>query len=134
MYGTSYTALQPRKRTMSRTHRFLGIKPATPSGSIVAFGMLLLMAALALAGCGDPGAIAAVEPTPSAFPPPPTDIPAPPPGPTPEALDFPLPAPSAEERIAVSDQSCIDCHTDEETLKAVATEEEVSEVESEGEG
>jgi hypothetical protein len=35
---------------------------------------------------------------------------------------------------AVDDTACIACHTDEETLKAVAVEEEVPEVESEGEG
>jgi hypothetical protein len=34
----------------------------------------------------------------------------------------------------VDDTACIACHTDEETLKAVAEEEEVPEVESEGEG
>jgi hypothetical protein len=34
----------------------------------------------------------------------------------------------------VDDTACIACHTDEETLKAVAVEAEVPEVESEGEG
>jgi hypothetical protein len=34
----------------------------------------------------------------------------------------------------VDDTACIGCHTDEETLKAVATQEEKPEVESEGEG
>jgi hypothetical protein len=32
------------------------------------------------------------------------------------------------------DQSCITCHTDEETLKALATEEDTAESLSEGEG
>jgi hypothetical protein len=34
----------------------------------------------------------------------------------------------------VDDTACIGCHTDEETLKLVAVEEEAPEVESEGEG
>ena len=119
---------------MSRTHRSPVSKPAVSWTGLAAAGMLILLAALALTGCADPAAIAAVAPTPSAYPPPPTDIPAPPPGPTPEAFDFPLPAPTHGEEVVVSDQNCIDCHTDEETLKAVATEEEVPEVESEGEG
>jgi hypothetical protein len=41
--------------------------------------------------------------------------------------DTPTPEP-------VDDTACISCHTDEETLKAVAKEEEEPEVESEGEG
>jgi hypothetical protein len=96
--------------------------------------LLLFLAVVALTGCGGPAAIAAVEPTATLYPPP-TDIPAPPPGPTPEALDFPLAAPAHEEKAAVSDQSCVDCHTDEETLRAVAREDEgAQESLSEGEG
>ena len=57
------------------------------------------------------------------------------PGPTPAALDFPLPAPTNEDVEPVSDQNCVDCHTDEESLKAVATEEEGGQdTLSEGEG
>jgi hypothetical protein len=108
---------------------------STSSGSVFVVGLLLLLALVALTGCADPAAIAAVEPTPTAFPPPPTDIPAPPPGPTPAALDFPLPAPTHAEAEPVDDQSCVDCHTDEETLKAVADKaEEDQESLSEGEG
>ena len=103
-------------------------------GILAAIGLLLLVA-LALAGCAGPQSIVAVEPTATAFPPPPTDIPPPPPGPTPEALDFPLPAPSQVDADSVSDQNCVACHTSEETLKAVATEEgEGQETLSEGEG
>jgi hypothetical protein len=43
----------------------------------------------------------------------------PPPTPTPEPID---------------DTGCIACHTSQETLQAMATEEEAPEVESEGEG
>lgn len=96
---------------------------------------LLFLAALALTGCAEPAAIAAVEPTATLYPPPPTDIPPPPPGPTPVALNFPLPAPTRVERERPSDQHCVDCHTDEETLKAVAEKEESSQESlSEGEG
>ena len=97
---------------------------------------LLFLLALALTSCGQPEAIVAVEPTATAFPPPPTDIPPPPPGPTPQALSFPLPAPGqVQEAEQVSDQNCVDCHTDEETLKAVAEQaEENQESLSEGEG
>jgi PBP1b-binding outer membrane lipoprotein LpoB len=95
---------------------------------------LLILGALALAGCAEPMAIAAVPPTATVYPPPPTDIPLPPPGPTPAALDFPLPAPAREAVEPVGDQTCVDCHTDEETLRAVATEVEQEESLSEGEG
>lgn len=101
----------------------------------MALGLLLLLVVAALGGCAQPEAISAVEPTATAYPPPPTDIPAPPPGPTPAALDFPLPAPTHEEAEPVDDQSCVDCHTDEETLKAVAEKaEEDQDSLSEGEG
>jgi hypothetical protein len=102
---------------------------------LAALVMLLLLSALALTGCAEPGAIEAVEPTATLYPPPPTDIPLPPPGPTPEALDFPLAVATSVEAEPVNDQSCVDCHTDEETLKAVAEEEDVAEENlSEGEG
>lgn len=103
-------------------------------GGGAALAVLLLLAALALTGCAEPGVIAAVEPTATAYAPQPTDIPAPPPGPTPVALDFPLPAPTKVELGEADDQTCVDCHTNEETLKAVAEKEEVEETLSEGEG
>jgi len=99
--------------------------------------LLLLGAVLALSGCAEPPAISAVEPTPTSFAPEPTDIPAPTPGPTPAALDFPLPPPETVEMEgeAADDQACIDCHTDEEVLKALAEPEgESEETLSEGEG
>jgi hypothetical protein len=98
---------------------------------------LLLGAALALSGCAEPPAISAVQPTPTSYEPPPTDIPAPPPGPTPAALDFPLAAPAEMEveQPEDDDQACVDCHTDEDILKALAEPEgESEETLSEGEG
>lgn len=96
---------------------------------------VLLLIAPTLAGCGEPAVIAAVEPTATAYPVPPTDIPSPPPGPTPAALDFPLAAPTDVELGQTDGEHCVDCHTDEETLKAVAEKaEENQENLSEGEG
>jgi hypothetical protein len=111
------------------------LQKSTWKGVILA--LLLLGAVLALSGCAEPPAISAVEPTPTTFEPEPTDIPAPPPGPTPAALDFPLPPPATVgmEEEAVDDQACIDCHTDEDILKALAEPEgESEETLSEGEG
>jgi hypothetical protein len=97
--------------------------------------LFLAVAVVALTGCAEPAAIAAVEPTATAFAPPPTDIPPPPSGPTPAALDFPLAAPTHVDLEPADDQSCVDCHTDEDTLRAVASREEVSQESlSEGEG
>ena len=95
---------------------------------------LLLLAVVALSGCGGPGEITAVEPTATLYPPPPTDIPAPPPGPTPAAMDFPIAAPTRAPVEQVNDGTCVDCHTNERVLQGMATEEEAPEVESEGEG
>ncbi|MGD2206119.1 MAG: hypothetical protein PVH17_05010 [Anaerolineae bacterium] len=106
---------------------------ATKGGIAFVVGLLFLLT-LVLTGCAEPAAIAAVPPTPTLYPPPPTDIPPPPPGPTPAALNFPLPAPMQEAKEPVNDQACVDCHTDEAALKAVATEVEQEEALSEGEG
>ncbi|MGC9333098.1 MAG: hypothetical protein ACP5JJ_03050 [Anaerolineae bacterium] len=95
---------------------------------------LLFLATLVLTGCAEPAAIAAVPPTATVYAPPPTHTPSAPPEPTPAALDFPLPPPQEVDTGPVSDQTCVDCHTDEETLKALAEEEEVAEELSEGEG
>jgi hypothetical protein len=114
---------------MNKTRTLL----ATPSGVVTIAGLLFL-AVLALSGCAEPVAVAAVPPTATVYAPPPTETPPPPPEPTPVALDFPLPAPEKEAVEAVNDQTCVDCHSDEETLKAVAEEEEVTEELSEGEG
>jgi hypothetical protein len=102
--------------------------------TLVAAALLLLVVGLLLTGCSEGPAIAAVEPTATLYPLPPTDVPSPPPGPTPEALDFPLPPPTSAAPEPADDQSCISCHTDEETLKALATEDEAAESLSEGEG
>jgi hypothetical protein len=119
-----------RERPMSERKGFV-----ITWGGIAALAALLVLSTLALTGCAEPAAIAAVEPTPTLYAPPPTDIPPPPPGPTPEALNFPLPAPTHGETEPVSNQGCVDCHTSEETLRAVAeTEEGVQESLSEGEG
>ena len=95
----------------------------------------LIAAVSALTGCAESPAIAAVEPTAIIYPTP-TDVPPPPQKPTPEALEFPLPASATvEEQAPIDDQSCVDCHTDEATLKAVAVEDEGGgETLSEGEG
>ncbi|MGD8472494.1 MAG: hypothetical protein PVH95_04175 [Anaerolineae bacterium] len=106
-------------------------------GVMTAVIPILIVAVLALTGCSGPGEIAVVEPTATIYAPPPTDIPAPPPGPTPAALDFPIAAPTraeAEPEEEASDATCVDCHTSEQVLRAMATEEEAPEVESEGEG
>lgn len=113
---------------MSKTERFVH----TWGGAVLI--MALLLAALGVAGCAAPPPIVPVQPTATNFPPPPTDIPVPPPGPTPAALDFPIAAVTREPVVVAEDQSCKDCHTNEEMLRAMATEEEQSEVESEGEG
>jgi hypothetical protein len=114
---------------MNRTKTLL----ATPVGVLAVVGLLLLTA-LVLSSCAEPAAIAAVPPTATVYAPPPTETPPLPPEPTPAALDFPLVAPSQEPVESVNDQTCVGCHTDEETLKAVAEEEEVAEELSEGEG
>jgi hypothetical protein len=114
---------------MGDTNRHFTIR-----GELVVGVCLVFLASLLLTGCMEGPAIAAVKPTATLYPPPPTDIPAPPPGPTPEALDFPLPPPAPASSDLPDDQSCITCHTDEETLKALATEEEAAESLSEGEG
>ena len=121
-----------RERTMSEMKRLFRVWGAMPA--VIA---VLILAVLALTGCVGPGEIAVVEPTATIYAPPPTDVPAPPPGPTPAALDFPIAAPTgaeAEPVDQVSDQTCVDCHTSQEVLQAMATEEEAPEVESEGEG
>ncbi|MFN2291312.1 MAG: hypothetical protein ACK2UC_09005 [Anaerolineae bacterium] len=103
-------------------------------GVVVLLGLLLLVGA-ALSSCAGPQAIAAVEPTPTSFPPTPTDVPPPLPQPTPEALNFPLAPPKDVNLETPDDDACVKCHTDEEILKAVAEEDQdVQETLSEGEG
>lgn len=139
---------------MGRTKMF----PRMWGGALVA--LLLLMVPLVLIACGGQPTEVAMEPTtaPAEVPPteaaptdepteppptevPPTEVPPteaptePPPTDTPEPTDEPTPEPTDEPTPeAVDDTACIGCHTDEETLKLVAEEEEKPEVESEGEG
>jgi hypothetical protein len=114
---------------MSRAKRLL----ATPLGVAILVG-LLFVAALSLSGCAEPVAIAAVPPTATVYALPPTEASPPPPAPTRAALDFPLAPPPREQVEVASDQTCVDCHTDQATLVALAVEEEVAEKLSEGEG
>lgn len=116
---------------------------------------LALLLALVLAGCGgeptakppEPTEVAAatVAPTPTEAPtepPPPTDVPTEEPTlePTEEPTEAPTeppPTPTPTEEPTpepVDDSGCITCHTDEETLKALAKEPEAAESLSEGEG
>jgi outer membrane biosynthesis protein TonB len=128
---------------MTKTTRFLAT-----GKRMAALAGLLVLVALVLTGCGQSTEVA-VEPTSAPTepatptsaptePPPPTNTPTQPPTPTevptePPPTDTPVPTdtPTPEP---VDDTACISCHTDEETLKAVAKEEEKPEVESEGEG
>ena len=106
-------------------------------------GALVLL--LLVAGCGSEPTDVAVAPTepqatatsaPTEPPAPtdtaaPTDTPAPTETPVPTATPAPTDTPTPE---AVDDSACVACHTSEEVLQAMATEEEAPEVESEGEG
>jgi hypothetical protein len=121
-----------RERRMSKSKRQFRVW-----GGVAVASAVLILAFLSLTGCAGPAEITGVEPTATIYAPPPTDIPAPPPGPTPEALDFPIAAPTraeVEEVEQASDETCIECHTNQQVLQAMATEEEAPEVESEGEG
>jgi outer membrane biosynthesis protein TonB len=133
---------------MTKTKTFL----ARWKWAAAMFGLLLLFA-FVLTGCGAEPTIAPTEPPPTevaAQPttaptePPPTEAPTEPPPteaptepPPTEAPTEPPPTATPTEEPTpevVDDTACITCHTDEETLQAVAEEEEAPEVESEGEG
>jgi len=135
------------EKRMSRTKTFL-----ERWGVVAVLSGLLLVLIVVLAGCGgEPTAVptepkeVAVAPT---EPPAPTDVPAEPPVPTdvptepPTPTDVPTEPPPTDTPVpteeptpeVVDDTGCITCHTSEETLQALATEEEAPEVESEGEG
>jgi hypothetical protein len=110
---------------------------------------LLLLFALVLVACGAEPTEVAVQPTePEAAatdvapteaptePLAPTDVPTEPPTPTDVPTEPPPTATPTEEPTPepVDDSGCITCHTDEETLKALAVEPEAAESLSEGEG
>jgi outer membrane biosynthesis protein TonB len=113
--------------------------------------LLLFAALILLSACGaaEPTRGVAVEPTTAPTEPPaptsvpteppePTDVPTEPPEPTevptePPPTDTPAPT-ETPEPVVVDDSACITCHTDEETLKALAEEPEAAESLSEGEG
>ena len=132
---------------MSRTKTLL----VRARGVAVPLG-LLLVPVLLVAGCGggptatptEPPTEVAVQPTmaPTEVPPteaptelPPTETPTEPP-PTEAPTEPPPTATPTEEPTPepVDDTACVACHTDEETLKAVAEEPEETEALSEGEG
>lgn len=83
---------------------------------------VLLFVVLALAGCFEPDAIAAVPATATLFVPQPTEPPPTTPTPVPTARTFPLAAPVHVTVEHPAHQTCIECHTDAERLKASATE------------
>lgn len=75
----------------------------------------------------------APSPTSSATP---TTVPSPTSSPTPTTVPSPTvaPSPTSSPTVVISNDSCIQCHTDKEQLIATAKEEEVVEQLSEGEG
>jgi len=97
-------------------------------------GLLLLLGSLAV-GCVEDEPITPVPPTPTVADPIPPKHPAIAPTPTSIARQFPLPVPTLLPVAArPSSQNCVDCHTDAETLKAMAETVEKAESKSEGEG
>jgi PBP1b-binding outer membrane lipoprotein LpoB len=130
---------------MRKTRTFL----AGWRGTAILLGLLFLLT-LMLVGCGGEPTAAPTEPPPPTEvsaapatptsaptePPTPTDIPTEPPTPTDVPTEPPPTATPTEEPTPepVDDTACITCHTSEETLQALAIEEEAPEVESEGEG
>jgi outer membrane biosynthesis protein TonB len=128
---------------MSKTKRF----STRWTGTLVVF--LLLLVPLLLIACGGEPTEVAEEPTSAPTEPPaPTDVPTEPPAPTdvptepPAPTDVPTEPPPTDTPMPteeptpepVDDTACIACHTDEETLKALAVEPEEAESLSEGEG
>lgn len=108
-------------------------------GMVVLAGLLALVTLILVACGGEPTAVPTELPKPtevSEAPPTPTQAPTEPPEPTSTPTQAPPTAMPTEEPTPepVDDTACIACHTNEETLQAVAVEEEAPEVESEGEG
>jgi outer membrane biosynthesis protein TonB len=132
------------EKRMSQTKVF-----ASMGKGAVGLLTLLLLFTLLLAGCGgeptavpteppQPTEVAAVAPTvaPTEPPPTPTEEPTAEPTPTEVPTEPPPTATPTEEPTPepIDDTGCIACHTSDEVLQAMATEEEAPEVESEGEG
>jgi outer membrane biosynthesis protein TonB len=119
---------------MSRTKRFL----TRWKGVAVALALLI---PLLLGACGEPAAVPTEPPAPtevSSAPSTPASAPTEPPTPTeeptePPPTDTPMPT-DTPTPVPIDDTACVTCHTSEETLQALAEEEEEPEVESEGEG
>jgi len=138
------------EKSMSKTKTFL-----SRWGWVTVMATLLLLVSLVLVGCagGEPTAAPTEPPEPTevaAEPAAPTSAPTEPPAPTePSPTEEPTEPPPTEEPTEppptatpteeptpemIDDSGCITCHTDEETLQALAVEPEAPEVESEGEG
>lgn len=117
----------------------------------VLLGLLVVLALLTVGCAGEPTVAPTEPPEPteiSAAPSTPTEEPTQAPTPTEEPTELPTPTeeptelpptatPTPTEEPTpepVDDTACVNCHTDEETLKAVAEEPEETEALSEGEG
>ncbi len=99
------------------------------SKTLVGVVGLVAITVLLLAACGP-----SATPTPTTAPPtkaPATNTPVPPPTDTPVPTDTPIPP--SPTPIPSAD-NCVACHTDEETLKALAVEKQTASAETEGEG
>jgi hypothetical protein len=145
---------------VSRTsaHAVITEKEVPVSKRLLTGLALLALATVCLVACGaqptpaptEPPAVVAVQPTDTPAPAtdtplPPTDTPVPatdtplPPTDTPvPATDTPLPPtdtpiPPTEVPLASAD-SCVLCHTSQETLQAMAEDKEVKSAETSGEG
>jgi hypothetical protein len=79
---------------------------------------LLLLVVLTLSSCIEPEPIVPVPPTATPDSPPPTLAPRHTPVPIPEAREFPLPPPVRVGIERPADETCVQCHTDEQALKA----------------
>ncbi len=134
---------------MSRPKRYLVRRPGAPALLVLFIPLVAL-----LVGCGgtartpteppQPTRVSEAAPTDAPTQPPteePTSEPTSAPTPTEQPTNTPTQVPTATPAptptptpIPVDDSGCVTCHTSEETLQALATEEEAPEIESEGEG
>lgn len=97
-------------------------------------GLGMLLGAILLAGCVAPAEITPVPPTPTLA----VKSTVSPGQPTPaapgQAVRFPIPATVSAPPALADNSNCITCHTNAETLQAVAKKVEKKESHSEGEG